>query len=186
MAVFLLGFDPTTIVACRKQRDTKLIPKLTLLLFRVGAWGGVGWGGMGASFKGKGLHIHGVVKSVDIVMGRAGWTVPLTPGNDHPDLFIQGMVLHFREMFRFTLQPELTANHLGWIEFRLCARNSKEERKLTHECLEEHLLENVKGETRFWVGSTKGFINFKIQLPKGVVGDYCTIQWKYNTGKRLS
>ncbi|XP_072045959.1 uncharacterized protein [Amphiura filiformis] len=79
------------------------------------------------------------------------------------------------------LVPELTTNHLGWIEFRLCARDTRDT-LLTHECLDKHLLQNVKGETRFNIGHQKGYIKFQIQLPAGVKGNACTIQWKYSTG----
>ncbi|XP_072045962.1 uncharacterized protein [Amphiura filiformis] len=79
------------------------------------------------------------------------------------------------------LVPEVTANHYGWIEFRLCARDSRDT-KLTHACLDEHLLKNIKSETRFNIGSQKGKIKFQIQLPAGVTCKHCVIQWKYNTG----
>ncbi|XP_071795999.1 uncharacterized protein [Asterias amurensis] len=79
------------------------------------------------------------------------------------------------------IQPDVTANHLGWIEFRLCARDSRST-PLTHQCLDQHVLADVKGETRFWIGSAKGVLKFQIQLPAGVRCKECVIQWKYNTG----
>ena len=82
------------------------------------------------------------------------------------------------------LKPDVTANHYGWIEFRLCARDSRDT-PLTHECLDKHLLKNVKGETRFNIGSAKGILKFNIQLPAGVKCKECVIQWKYNTGTTI-
>ena len=79
-------------------------------------------------------------------------------------------------------QPDVTANHLGWIEFRLCARDSRST-PLTHQCLDQHVLADVKGETRFWIGSAKGVLKFQIRLPAGVTCKECVIQWKYNTGE---
>ncbi|XP_072045960.1 uncharacterized protein [Amphiura filiformis] len=79
------------------------------------------------------------------------------------------------------LVPDVTANHYGWIEFRLCARDSRGT-KLTQECFDQHVLKNVKGETRFNIGAQKGQIKFQIQLPARVTCKECVIQWKYNTG----
>lgn len=76
------------------------------------------------------------------------------------------------------LQPEVTANHYGFIEFRLCARNDRST-KLTQDCFQS--LYNVKGEKQFNIGSAKGKLKFKIQLP-AVKCEMCVIQWLYSAG----
>ncbi|XP_072044828.1 uncharacterized protein [Amphiura filiformis] len=79
------------------------------------------------------------------------------------------------------VQLELTTNHLGWFEFRLCAR-AKASEPLTFDCLNQHLLTNHKGETRVNIGKAGGFLDFKLQLPAGVKCEACVLQWKYATG----
>ncbi|XP_014780426.1 uncharacterized protein LOC106876405 [Octopus bimaculoides] len=78
----------------------------------------------------------------------------------------------------------LTANHLGWFEFRICPTNNPET-EVTQACLDQHLLYSSDGlNSRFRVtkGKNNVFFNFTIKLPFGLVCEQCVFQWKYRTG----
>ena len=80
-------------------------------------------------------------------------------------------------------QVDLTTNHLGYFEFHLCVRDEKDKDPLTHACFEQHALQNPKSESKFNIGSAKGYLKFKIQLPQGITCKACVLRWKYSTGK---
>lgn len=83
----------------------------------------------------------------------------------------------------------ITANHLGFFEFRLCPKTSADE-LVTQECLDRHLLELVDqpgtgGQvdgTKFRIGGATGLYFPVIRLPTGVTCDNCVLQWYYTAG----
>ena len=79
----------------------------------------------------------------------------------------------------------ISANHLGWFEFRICPnKNIKED--ATHECLDRYLLPLADGSgTRLPVTKSMNHINVKLRLPSSLTCSQCVFQWKYNTGKSL-
>ena len=86
---------------------------------------------------------------------------------------------------------EITANHLGYFEFRLCPKQSSEE-LVTQECLDRYPLELIEmpgqGDgtvdgTKFRIGGSTGKFFPTIKLPAGVTCDNCVLQWYYTTGK---
>ncbi|XP_060073235.1 uncharacterized protein LOC132553048 [Ylistrum balloti] len=79
------------------------------------------------------------------------------------------------------VKVDLSANHGGWFEFRLCARNSKYD-PLTQECLNRHLLHSPEGKTRYYPGFSMRSHVISLQLPVGVTCNQCVLQWKYNAG----
>ena len=88
------------------------------------------------------------------------------------------MLYHLNNIF----QVQITANHRGWFEFRLCVRDDRSV-TLTHECLNRHLLENGDGRSRFDIGRRTGRIVTRLQLPSGVACEQCVLQWKYSAGE---
>nr|KAG5714949.1 hypothetical protein BaRGS_000437 [Batillaria attramentaria] len=84
---------------------------------------------------------------------------------------------------------QLTANHKGWFEFRLCEHNNPFT-NITQECLDKHLLVlDDTGETRYKVigpdvidYSVKENIKINLRLPQGLTCAACVLQWKYNAG----
>ena len=78
--------------------------------------------------------------------------------------FKSGLIVQSSQAIRIAVQ--ITANHFGYFEFRLCPKQSAEE-LVTQECLNRHPLEvidypgqgndvTVEG-TRFTIGSAEGF-----------------------------
>jgi len=81
---------------------------------------------------------------------------------------------------------ELTANHKGWFEFRMCPNNNPK-KKITHECLNRHLMELADGSgTRFRVTSNMRKVHIKLRLPKNIDScSQCVLQWQYHTGHNI-
>lgn len=75
----------------------------------------------------------------------------------------------------------LTANHKGWVEYRLC-QNNDPKAAVTQDCLDKHLLAAEDGNTRFQILSGMEFITHFVRLPPDVTCKDCVLQWKYNTG----
>lgn len=80
------------------------------------------------------------------------------------------------------VKVQLTANHLGYFEFRLCEHNDPFT-PVTQECLDEHVLGLPDDEgSRYYIGPELGEYTVQLQLPENVQCSQCVLQWKYNTG----
>ena len=84
------------------------------------------------------------------------------------------------------VEVELTTNHWGWFELKLCPVNDKLGQE-TAECMDKHPLYLVDDPTssRFYIPSDskkKDTFNYKVQLPHDVVCSQCVVQWTYRTG----
>lgn len=92
------------------------------------------------------------------------------------------IVKRYNQDSKMAVRVQLTANHKGWMEFRLCPVNDPKTRA-TPECLDRNLL-TVAGtqETRFKVTSDMRVINVELDLPEGLTCTQCVLQWKYNAG----
>ncbi|KAI0209664.1 hypothetical protein LSAT2_005674, partial [Lamellibrachia satsuma] len=92
------------------------------------------------------------------------------------------VVRHYRAGDVVVFVIEITANHLGWFEFRLCPQDEPLT-PATQACLDSHLLQLADGSTRYPVTSWAiGLYNVSVQLPADLVCDKCLIQWKYHAG----
>ncbi|XP_039257738.2 uncharacterized protein LOC120334321 [Styela clava] len=75
---------------------------------------------------------------------------------------------------------EITAQHKGYFEFRLCDWNKPKE-IVTQECLDRHLLETNMGFKYSGITKTGKYV-VPVKLPEGLTCTQCVLQWKYNTG----
>ncbi|XP_046380895.1 uncharacterized protein LOC124152150 [Haliotis rufescens] len=83
---------------------------------------------------------------------------------------------------KVTVTVEITANHLGWFEFRLCPVNDVKVRA-TQECLDRHPLELADGAgARYKIGSESKQYDVDVILPSNVTCSQCFLQWRYHTG----
>jgi len=75
---------------------------------------------------------------------------------------------------------QLTTNHRGWFEFRLCPlENPGPGHDATQECLDKHLLELADGSgTQYTIGSGMDF-RVKLKLPEGLTCKHCVLQWHW-------
>ncbi|KAH3894119.1 uncharacterized protein LOC127862143 isoform X2 [Dreissena polymorpha] len=80
----------------------------------------------------------------------------------------------------FTVQLEITVNHGGWFEFRLCPNNDFTKRA-TQECLDKYLLEQTTGGARYTLNEGRGIKTVTLKLPKDLTCSQCVLQWKWNT-----
>ncbi|CAL4159415.1 unnamed protein product, partial [Meganyctiphanes norvegica] len=82
-----------------------------------------------------------------------------------------------------TATVHLTANHMGWFEFRLCPNNNPKQ-YVKQGCLNKNVLKLVDYPgTRFHIKhSGTGLFRVRLQLPKKVTCSQCVLQWHYTTG----
>ncbi|XP_045183844.1 uncharacterized protein LOC123542202 [Mercenaria mercenaria] len=81
---------------------------------------------------------------------------------------------------------EVSSNYLGYVEFRLCPRNSSEV-VLDQSCFDRYpLWIDESHGTRYYIGSRGGIYDIHIRLPGGLVCRKCVLQWKYKTGYRYN
>merc|ERR1712168_162320 len=79
---------------------------------------------------------------------------------------------------------DITANHLGYVEFRLCPHNNIHT-PATQDCFDRHIVALADGTgTRLPILAGMFLTKLKLKLPSGVTCSQCILQWKYNTGNR--
>merc|ERR1712121_253799 len=79
------------------------------------------------------------------------------------------------------IDVEITTNHYGFFEFRLCPVNDRT-KTATQDCLNQNLLQQADGSgPRNHIGSTKGHIVTSWKLPAGLTCSQCVLQWRYKT-----
>ncbi|KAK6184670.1 hypothetical protein SNE40_007098 [Patella caerulea] len=76
---------------------------------------------------------------------------------------------------------DVTANHKGYFEFRLCPTNDPK-KTATKKCLDKYLLPQTNGDRRFNLSRDNGIFTLKLQLPKYLTCKHCVLQWTYHTG----
>ena len=78
-----------------------------------------------------------------------------------------------------TVKIELTANHMGHFEFRLCPQNNPLV-PVTQACLDRYLLEQTNGAgSRYYPGAGNSVFSVELSLPPGVTCQQCVLQWRY-------
>jgi len=90
-----------------------------------------------------------------------------------------------RDYSRGSLIPitiEITAEHKGYFEFRLCTEKKTINELVTQQCLDKNLLQLADGTTRFTQVTTSTKYTVNVQLPPSVSCQFCVIQWRYVTG----
>jgi len=91
------------------------------------------------------------------------------------------VVAKYSKGAKIDVEVELTANHLGYFEFKICnVDGSKSD--ATQQCLDKNILTDSNGKTKIFVGRKTGKMKFKINLPADLICKHCVFQWKYNTG----
>jgi len=95
----------------------------------------------------------------------------------------------------FTIRVELTANHKGYFEFRLCPHNSPH-RVVSQSCLDKYLLTQARtrdgrsygdepameDDTKYYPANGTKVFEMKYMLPKGMTCTQCVVQWRYFAG----
>lgn len=90
------------------------------------------------------------------------------------------IVRHYQEGQVMNVTVDITANHLGHFEARICP---DPEIDATQECLDMHRLNMADGSGNvFNISSDVGLYNMLVQLPTGLTCDHCVFQWRYVSG----
>ncbi|XP_070378456.1 uncharacterized protein [Dermacentor albipictus] len=79
---------------------------------------------------------------------------------------------------------QLTANHRGYFEFRLCPVNDPKV-TATDECMAKHPLtmaDDPSGSTRYMVDARKRNFDLRLKLPNDMTCTQCVLQWSYTAG----
>jgi len=103
--------------------------------------------------------------------------------NETPGKYASGtIVATYSEGQVIDIEVQITKNHKGWFEFRLCENNDIKKDK-SQTCFDQHLLQFAgSGETRVNVGAGEKIFKYKLKLPQGVTCSQCILQWYYKTG----
>lgn len=79
------------------------------------------------------------------------------------------------------IEVELTANHFGYFEFRVCPLTFRDE-DADQECLDKYILEGENGTTRYYPGPGNQIFESYYKLPDGLQCSHCVFQWRYIAG----
>ena len=100
------------------------------------------------------------------------------PQGEAGGMFGVGMITRsYRPGSSLTLGVDISANHLGYFEFRLCPRAPA-----SQACLDNNVLRLSDGEQRFYIGEGTGTFTMTATLPSGVTCGQCVLQWIYKAG----
>ncbi|XP_063436368.1 uncharacterized protein LOC134717806 [Mytilus trossulus] len=121
--------------------------------------------------------------------------------NEAGGIYAKGIIARtYKSGQDISVKIQITANHLGWFEFRLCVNNNIS-KKITHACLDKHLLKTsdtvhvvkqilvlninmiciVSFTKRSRFSANSGIKELTLQLPKDLVCIQCVLQWKWRT-----
>nr|XP_053626511.1 uncharacterized protein LOC128684383 [Cherax quadricarinatus] len=135
--------------------------------------------------------------------GRCGecgdpWDLPRPRPNEAGGTWGTGTISKvYREGQVMTATVHLTANHMGWFEFRLCPNNDPQ-KYVKQSCLNKNVLHLVDhpgtsatppssqvalSVDRYQLKhSQTGLFRIRLQLPAGLTCSQCVVQWHYTTG----
>jgi len=119
--------------------------------------------------------------------GRCGvcgdpWDLPQPRDGERGGTFGNGKVVRtYAEGQWATVSAQITANHKGFFEFRLCAQN-RTDVPASESCMNRHVLEVRGGGTRYMLPSGTGIFSTEVALPKGLTCAHCVLQWRYVGG----
>ncbi|XP_064596497.1 uncharacterized protein LOC135463108 [Liolophura sinensis] len=135
-----------------------------------------------------GMNCGGFWRQWGLNGGKCGicgdpWDVPDKPHEFPNGKYAKGIIVDkFKSGDIMPVKVQLTANHRGWFEFRLCPHNDNTS-EATQECLDQHVLKIAGGSsTRTTVYSNIYNYNIQLQLPNDLTCERCVFQWKYQTG----
>nr|CAD7460233.1 unnamed protein product [Timema tahoe] len=85
----------------------------------------------------------------------------------------------------FVAYIDVTTNHQGFFEFRLCPLQSRDELE-TEECFSRFLLQQQDGSTKYYILNREegysGYFNVTLRLPSSLTCDQCVLQWTWTVG----
>ncbi|XP_059486939.1 uncharacterized protein LOC132203292 [Neocloeon triangulifer] len=136
------------------------------------------------------LYCGGFTKQWATNGGKCGicgdaWDMPTPRPHEQGGIYGQGVIVRrYNPGSNITVRVELTANHQGFFEFRLCPKNQPSKTEVTQDCLDKYVLNQVGNKgPRFFPGSLGNrVIEMRYMLPQGVECPQCVFQWRYIAG----
>ncbi|CAF4556263.1 unnamed protein product, partial [Rotaria sp. Silwood2] len=91
------------------------------------------------------------------------------------------IVRHYLSDVLIDVKILLSANHKGFMEFRLCAALDSNI-EVTQECLDQNILHIEGFGKQYTVNEGMDLIFLRVQLPHGLSCSRCVLQWRYHAG----
>ncbi|GIY67667.1 hypothetical protein CDAR_109521, partial [Caerostris darwini] len=133
-----------------------------------------------------GLYCGGMRTQWKVNGGKCGvcgdpWHLEVPRPNENGGKYGNGIIV--RTYKRGQIIPaivDITANHRGYFEFRICA-NKNRKKEVTQDCLDQNVLTIINStSTQYHVGNHgRSRVTLALQLPKGFTCKYCVFQWTY-------
>lgn len=107
------------------------------------------------------------------------WDAPPPRPHELGGRFGKGVIVRrYPPKATITIKVELTANHNGYFEFRVC----DEPKGTTQECLDKNVLTIDGSTTKFYPRDGNKVYEMKYQLPDDFECAHCVLQWRYIAG----
>ena len=101
--------------------------------------------------------------------------------NEAGGRFATGIIAkRYTEGQTITVSIDVTVNHGGYFEFKMCPNNNPS-RPATESCLNQFILRQPNGETRWHLPAGTHVFSVQLVLPQGLTCTQCVLQWKWNT-----
>ncbi|CAF3728189.1 unnamed protein product [Rotaria magnacalcarata] len=91
------------------------------------------------------------------------------------------IVRHYLSGALIDVKILLSANHKGFMEFRLCPTVDSN-REVTQECLDQNVLDIQGFGKQYSVSEGLDLIFLRVHLPPGLSCSRCVLQWRYHAG----
>ncbi|XP_042873807.1 uncharacterized protein LOC122254270 [Penaeus japonicus] len=111
------------------------------------------------------------------------WDAPQPRDNEGGGKYGRGVIVKkYKHSSIVNLGVQLTANHMGYFEFRLCPHNQPN-KPVTNECLDQNVLQKADGSgPRYYPGPGAKTFYSRYRLPLGLTCKQCVLQWRYVAG----
>ncbi|KAL0867947.1 hypothetical protein ABMA27_008620 [Loxostege sticticalis] len=108
------------------------------------------------------------------------WDAQQPRAHEYGGRFYKGVIVRrYAPKDTITIKVELTANHNGYFEFRIC----DEFKGTTQDCLDKNVLKlNGRDDTKFYPRDGNKVYEMKYRLPEGFECSHCVMQWRYIAG----
>ncbi|XP_048506013.1 uncharacterized protein LOC105686872 isoform X2 [Athalia rosae] len=133
------------------------------------------------------LYCGGFTRQWQYNGGKCGicgdpWNVKQPRPNEIGGKYGNGIIVRkYRTGSVIPINVELTANHRGYFEFRLCPLKYRGI-EATDECLDKHILLGENGTARYYPGPGNKIFESYYRLPDDVTCAQCVLQWRYIAG----
>ncbi|XP_018009620.1 uncharacterized protein LOC108667142 [Hyalella azteca] len=129
----------------------------------------------------------GKAKQHDVNGGRCGvcgdsWELQPRP-HEVGGLYATGIIVrNYSTGQVIEATAQITANHKGFFEFRICPTNDPSI-EATQDCLDRYPLYGVgSSDHRLYIGHNNGNHSFRLRLPQQLNCRHCVLQWRYVAG----